>query len=110
MPRPESVLRPRPARPLSLGNDNLEVFAGNDHGLVTRDVGASDQIGDIACERFAARLIERLKCPEHWPIVSPEDVEEVLRRAVAEGEVARLRRYRRRRGAERRLQPLPRPP
>ena len=27
-----------------LGNDNLEVFAGNDHGLVARGVEATDQV------------------------------------------------------------------
>jgi hypothetical protein len=32
----------------SLGNHNLEVFAGNDHGPVSRGFEASDQIDDVA--------------------------------------------------------------
>src|SRR6476469_8545785 len=94
----------------SPGNDNLEVFSGNDHGLVTRGVEASDESDDVACERFAAGLLKRLKCLEHRSIVDPEDIEEVLRRAVAEGEVARLSCYGGRRCAERRLHPLLRTP
>ena len=82
-----------PFRPASrkvslLGNDNLEVFAGNDHGLVARGVEAT------ARKRFAASVLKRLKCLEHWSIVRPEDAEEVLRRAVAEVKVVRLRTYR----------------
>ena len=47
-----------------LGNDNLEVFAGNDHGLVARGVEATDQVDNVARKRFAAGVLKRLKCLE----------------------------------------------
>ena len=67
------------SRTSSLRDDNLEVFARNDHRLVAGGIEASDQIDDVASERFATGLLKRLKRLKYRPIVGSEDVEEVLR-------------------------------
>src|SRR5215831_14606141 len=92
------------------GDDHLEVFARNDHGLVAGRIEPSDQVDDVTSERFAAGLIERLESLVHRSVVSAEDVEEVLRRAISKDEVAGLGGDLGCRRSERRLHPAACPP
>src|SRR5262249_22829466 len=54
----------------ALGDDDLEILARNDHGCVAGCVEACNEIEEIARERLAAGLIERLESLEHRSVIS----------------------------------------
>src|SRR5262245_22813033 len=84
---------PRPGRPRSrstLADHDLQVFAWQHHAAVVGTVHGPDQGDEIAPQCLLAGAVECGKGLEHRAIVGLEHVQEVLRRAVAKSEMARL--------------------
>src|SRR5262249_16604135 len=84
------VLAPHRAACSALGDGNLKIFAGKQHGAIVGAVHAADQRQQIVAEPLLSCRVEGGESLEHGAIVAAEDVEEVLGRAIAKHEMARL--------------------
>src|ERR1700676_1804308 len=74
----------------AFGDDDLQIFAWNDHCAVGSGIYAADQSQQITAEPTAVCFVECCKGFQHWAVVIPEYFQEMLGRAIAEREMPRL--------------------
>src|SRR5258708_16576349 len=71
-------------------DDDFEIVARHHHRAVARPIELPDQRDDVALERRLGAGLQGGEGLQYGPVVGSEDIEEVLGRAVAEDEGARL--------------------
>src|SRR6266478_9751904 len=71
----------------ALDDRDFEVFARNDHGAVFSAIHPGNERKQVVSQSLLVRGVERRKGLEHWAVVVPEDVEEMLGRTVAKVEI-----------------------
>src|SRR5262249_58128478 len=69
-------------------DDNFEIFAGYDHRLIPRTVEPFDQCEQIVGQHCLRLVIEGAERLQEGTVVGLEYVDPVLRRSVAQHEVA----------------------
>src|SRR6185436_2216786 len=74
----------RPFRPGSARDDGFEILRGDDEGLRAGAIDAPQQGEQVRFERTLTGRVERGDRLVHWAVEAPEDVDEVLGRAIAE--------------------------
>jgi hypothetical protein len=66
------------------GNDDFEIFAGNDQRAVPGDVEFAEQGIDVGFKRGARCGVKCFERLDHRAVIVAEDLEPMLRRLVAE--------------------------
>src|SRR4051812_42456348 len=74
-----------------LGDDSLEIFAGNDQRTVGCDVQPVEQAPDIGFKRGTRRGVKRFECLDDRTVVATENLDPMPRRLVTEDEVPAFR-------------------
>src|SRR5262245_58011026 len=75
----------------ALGDDDLQIFAGNDQRAVLGDVELLDQRQDVGLQLLLRDHVDGAERLVRRAVIGAEDIEEVRRRLVAEGEMPALR-------------------